>query len=554
MLHLIPQVRKLEMRQGVLPRKAVRLPEHIDTRLLKALQKLPVAENGVPVTITVTGTAGESYTLDIAADGISIVAPGTAGAFYAIQTLRQIFAQGQVPCLHIEDAPTLEYRGFYHDVTRGKVPTMETLKDLVDKMAYLKLNSLQLYVEHTFPFKEYGDIPREMGCLTPEELQELDAYCRENFIDFIPSLSTFGHLYELLEQPQYRHLRICQDPPMNRWRARMVHHTIDPRQEESIGIIKSLVDQYAPCFESPWFNICCDETFDLEKLAEVGEDPGKLYVDFVKKIIDHVTGKGKKVMMWADIALKHPEQIPELPEDTVFLNWKYSQEPPEALFSALSDRKQILCPGTAAWSRLCENPIQETGNICALAKYAKKYNAIGLLNTNWGDWAHPCSLELAMYGMSLGAAVSWDDTTEPGQDFDSSVDALIYEHEGGTALLKKLSVLCRHARWLDLCRLYYRKRYAYEDQPGRELEEDPAKVTAACTAFAEELEKQTWKQDEYRQELVLAAQCTELTARLLAGERVDTEPFNKAFSAKWLQKNKPSELFRIQEMLTWLNT
>ena len=328
----------------------------------------------------------------------------------------------------------------------------------------------------------------------------------------------------------------------------MMHHTIDPRQPESIAIIKSLIDQYAPCFTDRSFNICCDETFDLQEI-----DPdGSLYVNFVKQIISHTESKGKQVMMWADIALKYPQQISQLPENVVFLNWKYSQDPPEDRVSALADRKQILCPGTASWSRMCENPIQETGNICAMAKYAKKYHTLGLLNTNWGDWGNPCSLELAMYGLSLGAAVSWDDTTEPGQDFDSSVDALIYEHEGGTALLKKLSVLCRHARWLDLCRLYYRKRYAYEDQPGRELEEDPAKVTAACTAFAEELEKQTWKQDEYRQEMIISARCTALISGLLAGESVDMLPWLEAFGQKWLEKNKPSELFRIQEMITWL--
>jgi len=551
MLHLIPQVQKLEEREGCLRSMAVRLPENVDPRILKALRKLPVAADGVPVEITVTGTEGESYTLDIQPERITISAPGPAGAFYAVQTLRQIFTQETVPCLHIEDAPSLPYRGFYQDVTRGKVPTLETLKALVDQMAYLKLNSLQLYVEHTFPFKEYGDIPERFGCLTGSELRELDAYCRENFMEFIPSLSTFGHLYELLEQPQYQHLRLCKAPPVNRWRARMVHHTIDPREPESIEIIKSLIDQYAPCFESPWFNICCDETFDLQKLE--GVDPGQLYVDFVKRIIAHVQGRGKRVMMWADIALQYPERIAELPEDTVFLNWKYRQDPPEEQFAALAERRQILCPGTASWSRLCENPVQETGNICTLAKYAKKYNAMGLLNTNWGDWANPCSLELAMYGMSLGAAVSWDDTTQPGEAFESSVDKLIYGHEGGMQLLKKLSILCRHARWLDLCRLYYRRRFDFEDQPARELEEDPKEVALACAEYIRQLEAETWEKDEYRQELLLAAQCTELIARLLAGESVDTEPFCTAFSAKWLQKNKPSELHSIQEMLTWLN-
>ena len=553
MLHLIPKVKKLEERPGSLPCKAVRLPEKLESRLQKALEKLPIAENGVPVEITVTGTAGESYTLDIAPEQITICAPGPAGAFYGIQTLRQILVQGDVPCLHIEDAPALEYRGFYHDVTRGKVPTLQTLKDLVDKMAYLKLNSLQLYVEHTFPFQEYGDIPREMGCLTPEELRELDDYCRENFIDFIPSLSTFGHLYELLEQDCYRHLRICQNPPMNRWRARMVHHTIDPRLEESFPIIASLIDQFAHCFTSESFNICCDETFDLETLAEVGEDPGKLYVDFVKKIIAHVTAKGKKVMMWADIALKHPERICELPEDTVFLNWNYWREPPEEKIRALAGRKQILCPGTTTWNRFCEHVEAESKNISAMAKLAKKYDAMGILNTNWGDWGNPCSLDLAMRGLSLGAAVSWDDTTEPDAIFDAAVDKLIFEHEGAAAWQARLSALGQDSRWLDLCRLYYRQRFDFADQPPRELERDPAEVAEDFAELARELEAEVWERDEYRQEMAIAARGYELIARLLDGQKVDTEPFNKAFSAKWLQKNKPSELFRIQEMLTWLN-
>ena len=56
----------------------------------------------------------------------------------------------QVPCLHIKDKPDFKYRGFYQDVTRGKIPTVDTIKKLIDTMAYYKLNSLQLYVEHVF--------------------------------------------------------------------------------------------------------------------------------------------------------------------------------------------------------------------------------------------------------------------------------------------------------------------------------------------------------------------------------------------------------------------
>ena len=40
--------------------------------------------------------------------------------------------------------------------------------------------------------------------------------------------------------------------------------------------------------------------------------------------------------------------------------------------------------------------------------------------------------------------------------------------------------------------------------------------------------------------------------RLAAKVIADMLPWLEAFGQKWLEKNKPSELFRIQEMITWL--
>ena len=159
MVKLIPAVKSLEVKEGFLAKKAISFENKgLDARLVKALSKLPLAENGAALTVTVTGTEGESYTLDVVENAIAITAGGPAGAFYAIQTLRQLFTQPEIPCLHIEDAPDFAHRGFYHDITRGRISTLETLLNLVEDMAYYKLNSLQLYVEHVFPFKETADI------------------------------------------------------------------------------------------------------------------------------------------------------------------------------------------------------------------------------------------------------------------------------------------------------------------------------------------------------------------------------------------------------------
>lgn len=561
-LNLIPAVKALHIHQGFLTNRAICPPlSGLDERLRLALNKLPQSESGTPLEIRIADREGESYTLSIREDRISIEATGTAGAFYAIQTLRQIFTHAQIPCLEIEDAPDFAYRGFYHDVTRGKIPTVETLKNLIDRMAYHKLNSLQLYVEHTYEFEEYKALRESTGCLTKAQMLEIGAYCRENFIDFVPSLSTFGHLFELLEQPQYRHLQVRRDcePLPNRWRARMMHHTIDPQNPQSIDLIGSLIDQYVPLFDSGLFNICCDETFDLHSYDAQGVDSGKLYVDFVKKIIAQVKKHGKQVMMWADILLKYPETIDQIPEDILFLNWCYDAQPKEeqVIRLAKSGRKQIVCPGTTSWSRLCENVGVAEQNISRMVEYGRRHGAVGVLNTNWGDWGNPCSLELATYGLVLGAEKSWSAETAVDEDFCNRVNALVYQHENGVQTLKTLSRMHDLVDWDDFCSVYYYHRYGHRSEK-KDRRTDAAAVQKLYGELVERLSAESWVNDEFRQEMLLAAEgvcvMAELWAKLL-GEPVsrltDTRQWLKKYAEKWLEKNQPNELYRIQEMFCY---
>ena len=562
MLHLIPAVKKLELTGGCFQKKSVSFQKGIyDIRLEQALEKLPHYEWGAPITLEIVGNTGEAYALWIRDASIDVKADSAAGAFYAIQTLRQVFQQQEIPCLYIQDKPDFPHRGFYHDVTRGKVPTVETIKQLVDTMAYYKLNSLQLYVEHTFEFEECKALHPHTSCLTAEELAQIGAYCRENFIDFIPSLSTFGHMYEILQQEQYQHLRVLHPytPSPNFWRERMQHHTIDPLKPESIELVKSLIDQYVPHFPSDWFNICCDETFDLKQVYG-NEASGKIYVDFVKQIIAHVKSKGKKVMMWADILLQHPEVIDEVPEDTCFLNWHYSANPPEAdveKFAQLG-RTQIVCPGTSTWNRLCEDVEKEEQNISLMAQYGYAHGAVGILNTNWGDWGNPCNLELAMYGLVLGAEKGWSISTKLDDSFYAGVDALLYQQPGAMEMLKKVSKLHSQVSWRNFIADSFLRRYPSDAKAVGISAETVAAVQAAYTELSCQLRAQVWPQDAYRQELLVCLEGICVIAELwgkLAGldlQRItDTQAWLTKYRASWLARNKESELPRIEEMFLY---
>ena len=564
-MKLIPRVKNLDMHEGFLTNKVVCFEqEKLDGRLVSALKNLPYDSVGTRLDINISGDLGEEYELNVYEDHIEIQATGLAGAFYAIQTLRQLFREERIHCLHIKDWPDFPYRGFYHDVTRGKIPTVETIKKLIDDMAYYKLNSLQLYVEHVFEFEETKKLWDSTGYLTKEEMQEIGKYCQDNFIDFIPSLSTFGHLYDLLEQPQYKHLQVLKDYETipNFWHARMRHHTIDPLNPESFDVVKRLIDQYMPHFTSEYFNICCDETFDLKRYAEEGLDEGRIYVDFVKKIIAHVQDKDKKVMMWADILLEHTETIAELSDDILFLNWHYGANPEKiehkiSMF-AQSGKKQIVCPGTSSWHRLCENVEVAEVNITKMIEFGHKYGAVGVLNTNWGDWGNPCSLELGMYGMVLGAEKSWSVRTAIDDTFYGAVNTLLYGSENGLQSLIAVSTLHDLISWKQICRNYFTLRY----ENGENLEfisEDKVKlIQKGYQNIAERLSGERWENDEYRKELMIAAEgicvMAELSAKLAGYELTqvtDAREWLERFSESWMRKNKASELYRIKEMFEY---
>ena len=335
-MNLIPKPKKIAYGFGEVDASKInwRYDDNIDERIKNAANRIRKSdENGIKVYVKAGKENCETYNLKITDNCIEIASNGIQGVFYGLQTLDQMLksGHGKLRTCEIFDEPDLAVRGFYYDVTRGRVPKVEHLKNVIDKLANFKINMLQLYVENAFEFKEYIGITRPENMLTAKEIQEIDTYCRERFIEFVPSLSTFGHLYDLLQSDRYKNLCEYEDykPTGLYWTEKMDHHTIDVSNPDSEKVIFSLIDQYAPLFKSNTFNICCDETFDLCKGKNKGLDEGEEYFKFVSKIIGHLRNKGKRVQMWADVALNYPQKIEFIKDGLELLNWEYDENPAE---------------------------------------------------------------------------------------------------------------------------------------------------------------------------------------------------------------------------------
>jgi N-acetyl-beta-hexosaminidase len=202
----------------------------------------------------------QGYTLEVAPDGaITIVGNDPAGLFYGKQTLKQIERQCEgapLPVIRIADHPDFPVRGVMLDISRDKVPTMQTLFALVDQFAELKLNQLQLYTEHTFAYAGHETVWKDASPMTGDEIRQLDRYCQERFIELVPNQNSFGHLERWFKHPHYHHLAEQPAGFVFPWGNRMpTGFSLNPTDPRSLQFVEGLFDQLLPNFSSRLFNV-----------------------------------------------------------------------------------------------------------------------------------------------------------------------------------------------------------------------------------------------------------------------------------------------------------
>ena len=410
--------------------------------------------------------AAQSYRLDVGrrADGsasVVIVGGGADGLRYGVQTFRQLVRHSgpAVPVVHIEDAPVLPVRGYYLDVTRGRMPTLASLKALVDTLELHKYNQLQLYVEHTFRFDGLGQAWRGTGALGADDILELDEYCAKAGIELVPSVSTFGHQYMALRTDRYAGLGEFPEQAGRPFSLieRMEHHTLNLLMGESLALAKRLIDQYAPLFRSRRFNICADETFDLGKgrsAAQAGAvGVGTLYAGYLTELCSYLEERGLQPMMWADIAVGHPQALERLRDKAILLNWQYEPDVDESRTAlvASTGAVQYVCPAVHCWNALLPRIDTAWNNISRMAAYGAAHRAEGILVTDWGDYGHVNDPVMSLPGLCYGAQCGWNGGGDCGQAaVDRAIDRLEYGVEGGFVDALRRASACTTFGWDDV--------------------------------------------------------------------------------------------------------
>ena len=381
----------------------------------------------------------QGYLLAVGRERIEIVGHDEAGAFYGAMTLRQIARQardGVLACVRIADYPDIAHRGVMLDISRDRVPAMETLFGLVDLLSEWKVNQLQLYTEHTFAYRNHREVWADWSPMTGEQVMELDAYCCDRYVELVPNQNTFGHLARWMVHPRYRPL--CEDDDPTVFHPhRGLFGTLCPTDPGSIALVDELLEELLPHFTSRQVNIGCDEArIGLARSRRIVEERGKgaVYLDYVRRVHELVRRHGRTTQLWGDVLINDPEMACEFPTDAIPVMENYAADAPFDTYCETAVQAGLpfyLSPGINCWSTIIGNTATALANIRRAGESAVRHGAAGVLNTDWGDNGHWQHLPVAFPGYAYGAAMGWAPAANADLDLPAALDAHAFRDAAG---------------------------------------------------------------------------------------------------------------------------
>ena len=235
----------------------------------------------------------QGYALVIDAEGVILAARSVAGLRHGVTTLAQAATDRTVlPGMALYDWPSLRYRGVQQDVSRGQVPTPDTLKRLADIVAEGKMNVLEFYLEHVYKYKAFPDISPPEG-YAPDEAKEIAMHAARAGVEMHPLLQGLGHAFQILGKPRYQHLRISPSEKMP-WIM-----TFDIRKPEAVQMVTTMIDELCETFPGELFTVDITE-IDIDGLQADGlslDHVTDLVFNYVLQLNEAVKKHGRRLMI-----------------------------------------------------------------------------------------------------------------------------------------------------------------------------------------------------------------------------------------------------------------
>lgn len=420
---LIPRPHEIKKSGSILKNKAIGKVENAFSPLLfRHYKDMILADDSSPTILEIKQDLSveneEEYHLIIQEDRVQIISKTEKAAFYGLVTLKQLQSEQIIETQEIKDKPDLEVRGLMLDISRAKVLNVSSIKKIIDLVAELKYNHLELYVEgFSYEYKNIKEVLADKNYLTQEEYLEVEKYAIEKYIDFVPNQNGFGHMSDWLALDKFKELSECPDG-FEIWGSKRPPSTLDPTNPKSFELVKQMYEEMIPFTKSKYFNMNFDEPYELghgkskqECLKTSTED---VYIEYLEKLANVVRKYNKTPMIWGDVLVKHPDKISKLSKDIVFVDWGYNKAYDFVNHAKMLEElkvKYLLAPGTSTWSSITGRFIDMKETIENSTYASKKYHGLGILLTDWGDMGHLQYLPSSYLGFIYGAMLSWSSGT-----------------------------------------------------------------------------------------------------------------------------------------------
>lgn len=290
--------------------------------------------------------AENAYNLSVSEDHIQIKASTDQGAFYAVQTLRQLLpanfekritdnSEIKIPCVSIQDQPQFRYRGMHLDVGRH-LYSVDFIKIYIDALAMLKMNTFHWHLTedqgwrieikkypklqeisayrdetlighysdqpHRFDGKKYG------GYYTQDQIKDIVAYAQERFVTIIPEIEMPGHSQAVISAyPEFG----CTGKPVEVAKKWGVFEEVYCPSEATFKFLEDVIDEVVTLFPGKYIHIGGDEApktrwkncSHCQKLIKDKglKDEHGLQSYFIARMEQYINTKGKQIIGWDEI-------------------------------------------------------------------------------------------------------------------------------------------------------------------------------------------------------------------------------------------------------------
>ncbi len=272
----------------------------------------------------------EGYRLSVTRKQIIIESPTRAGAFYGLQTLRQllppeIFASSKqegvlwtIPCMDIVDYPRFQWRGLLMDVSRHFMD-LDYIKRFIDQLALHKLNTLHWHLcdnpAWRIEIKSYPKLTSEGSSksrtinygkpmfYTQEQIREVVQYAADRQINIVPEIEIPGHSGAAIRAYPEFGARDEQGKLGDVFNIR----------DETITALKTILDEVIELFPSSYIHCGGDEVWhtwvwevDAESKAKAQrlglEGAHNIQTWLMNEMGSYLESKGRRMVGWGEIA------------------------------------------------------------------------------------------------------------------------------------------------------------------------------------------------------------------------------------------------------------